>query len=388
MHTPQHERPARRRRQKGATRVFVASTALLAGSALAVALLRPSPIDPAVVEPEPEVPREGPLAPNDRLRSIERLPLGKARGPEDIAIDSAGRVYTGVEDGRILRLTPLADGSVRPETLASCGGRPLGLRFASDGTLITAVAGRGLIAVDPSGEVRELTSHAGGVPIRVANHLAISRDGTIYFTDSSARHDLEHYRLDLLEGRPSGRLLAHEPAIGETRVLASGLSFPNGIALAGDEQALFVAETGRSRVLRYPLAGGRAGRPVPVLEGLPGYPDNLARDERGRLWVALFTVRNRLLDRLHPHPWLKGRVAALPGFLQPDAARFGLVVSFDETGRILESLQDPGGRWIPNITSAVPYRDSVYLGTLETDWLGRLDLAAEPARGPSGGGPR
>lgn len=364
-----HPRPGRRR-----WRVLVVSCAFFAGSALAIAIVLPSPIDPAPIAPEPLAPLAGALAPNERLATVERLPLGQARGAEDIAVDPEGRLYAGVEDGRILRLTVLADGAVRPETFARTTGRPLGLRFAPDGTLLVAVAGRGLLAIDPDGEARELATSAGGAPIRVANHLDVARDGTVYFTDSSARHDLEDHRLDLMEARPSGRLLAFDPGTGEARVLDSGLFFPNGVTLTAGEDALLVAETGRSRILRYPLENGRLSPPEPLLVGLPGYPDNLARDERGVFWLALFTTRNRLLDAIHPHAWLKGRIAALPRFLQPEPARYGCVLSFDESGRVIESLQDPGGRWTPNLTAARPSSGVLYLGNLDASWIGRLVL--------------
>ena len=51
------------------------------------------------------------------------------RGPEDVIADERGRVLTGVEDGRVLRVDGLAEpGRARVETLAETGGRPLGSR--------------------------------------------------------------------------------------------------------------------------------------------------------------------------------------------------------------------------------------------------------------------
>lgn len=387
MHLPSRTKKGAAGRAKGHRGVVVASGVLFAASAISFLLLRPSPIEPRAVQPEPLSPLTGPLTANDRLGTLERVPLGDARGPEDVALDSEGHLYTGVEDGRILRLTVLGDGAVRPETFARTGGRPLGLHFMADGTLLAAVAGRGLLGITPAGDVRELATSAEGRPIRIANHLDVARDDTVYFTDSSTRRDLDDYRLDLIEAQPSGRLLVYEPASGEVHPVDSELFFPNGVALTAQEDALLVAETGRSRILRYPLVDGRLARPEPLLVGLPGYPDNLSRDERGVFWLALFTVRNRLLDRIHPFAWLKGRIAALPRFLQPEAARYGFVVAFDERGRILESFQDPSGRRTPNLTSAVARRGVLYLGNLEAPWLARLDLAEAPPPGGTASNP-
>lgn len=378
MHLRSPSQQGLERLQKGRRRFVAASCAFFAGSAIAIALLRPSPIEPLAVQPEPLLPGTGPLAPNHRLATVERIPLGTARGPEDVAMDASGRLYVGVEEGQILRLTVLADGTVRTETFARTGSRPLGLRFAADDTLLVAVAGRGLLAIERDGRIRELVTSVDGTPISVANHVDVASDGTVFFTDSSTRHPLEDYRLDLIEARPSGRLLALEPASGTARLLDSELFFPNGVALTAREDALLVAETGRSRVLRYPLVEGEPSRPEVLLAGLPGYPDNLSRDEHGDFWLALFTTRNQLLDRIHPFAWLKGRISALPRFLQPEAARYGFILRFDETGRILESYQDPEGGWAPNVTSVHLYDGALYLGNLEASWLAKLSLAESP----------
>ncbi|AJP00605.1 hypothetical protein TU94_02810 [Streptomyces cyaneogriseus subsp. noncyanogenus] len=63
--------------------------------------------------------------------------------------DARGRVLTGVEDGRILRLDGLADpDAVRVEVVADTGGRPLGLGLLPDGPLWVALAGPRVPALD------------------------------------------------------------------------------------------------------------------------------------------------------------------------------------------------------------------------------------------------
>ena len=56
-------------------------------------------------------------------------------GPEDLELDAQGRLYTGLHDGRIVRLTPNADGSLRSETVARAAGRPNGVTSEPDGGL-------------------------------------------------------------------------------------------------------------------------------------------------------------------------------------------------------------------------------------------------------------
>lgn len=50
----------------------------------------------------------GVLEPNDTLMKAELLGQGQLHGPEDTAVDSQGRVYAGLADGRVVRLTPAA----------------------------------------------------------------------------------------------------------------------------------------------------------------------------------------------------------------------------------------------------------------------------------------
>ena len=56
----------------------------------------------------------GVLEPNDTLMKAELLGQGQLHGPEDTAVDSQGRVYAGLADGRVVRLD--ASGRSRPSS--------------------------------------------------------------------------------------------------------------------------------------------------------------------------------------------------------------------------------------------------------------------------------
>ena len=121
-------------------RNIVISSALIITVALATLALV-SPVDSESWTP-PEAPAlRGPLAVNERLTGAELLATGKIVGPEDVDVDSEGRVYAGLADGRIVRV--LKDGTV--EDFANTGGRPLGMEFDSGGRLIVADAWKGLL---------------------------------------------------------------------------------------------------------------------------------------------------------------------------------------------------------------------------------------------------
>lgn len=330
-------------------------------------LLVPSSIDSVALDEPPALPMTGALAPNEDLRSARPMAPGRLEGPEDVAVDAAGRVYTGTADGRIVRISPRPDGSEILETFADTGGRPFGLRFGPTGTLFVADGVKGLLAIDPTGGSRALTTAADGVPFRFTDDLDVAADGKVYFSDASDRFGVDEYLYDLLEARPHGRLLVWDPAAEEAgaRVLLDGLSFANGVALARDGSFVLVNETYRYRVRRYWLTGARQGTSDVFLDHLPGFPDNLTRDPAtGRFWIALFTVRNPAMAFLHPRPFLKDQLAKLPRFLWPKPAPYGLVLEVDERGAIVGSHHDPGGQVVRGVTSAEPHDGKLYLGSL------------------------
>ena len=125
--------------RRGLPRVLIALALVM----LAYFLFWPVPIDPVVWQPAANPAKSGPYAPNDRMSGMRRLPDVGAR-PESVAIDRDGRVYTGLQDGRVVRM--LADGS-GVEPFAQTFGRPLGMKFDAGGNLIVADAFRGLLSV-------------------------------------------------------------------------------------------------------------------------------------------------------------------------------------------------------------------------------------------------
>lgn len=70
-------------------------------------------------------------------------------------------------------------------------GRPLGLRFNREtGELYIADAYYGLMVVGPDGGVAtSVATYAEGTPILFANDLDVHRNGSIFFTDTSARYN-------------------------------------------------------------------------------------------------------------------------------------------------------------------------------------------------------
>jgi sugar lactone lactonase YvrE len=324
----------------------------------------------------------GPYAPNTRLAGLRSIDIGSEVGPEHIAIGPDGKLYAAMESGNLLRMDP--DGG-RREVFASTGGRVLGFDFDASGRLIAADPMKGLLAVTPDARVSVLVDRVGaGDPVRYANSIVVAPDGTIYFTDASTRFAPAEWGgtypasvLDIMEQSASGRVLAHDPATGSTRVVARGLSFANGIALSADGRALFVTETGRYRIWKID-SGARdldvqSGSPKArvLIDNLPGYPDNLMRGRDGRLWVGLFRPRNPAADGLAQRPFLRKVLLRLPRSLLPLGTPYGHVFAFDEEGRVTEDLQDPKGAY-PETTGATETADRLYIHSLHAHTIGWL----------------
>lgn len=342
-------------------------------AALALYLLFwPVGIDPAEWTPGPIPPRTGTLASNRRLADAQRYPIPQGSGPEDLAFDAKGRMYAGLENGRIVRWDSPAG---PPVDFASTGGRPLGLDFGPSGDLYVADGLRGLLRVGPEGSVHVLATQAGGVPFGFTDDVAVAADGTVYFTDASSKYRLGQVIEEVLEHRPNGRLCAWDPVSGTARVILPELYFANGVTIAPDQSFLLVNETTAYRVRRYWLAGDKKGTSEILAADLPGFPDNVTTGD-GRFWVALFAPREPGNEDLLSSTFRRKVAYRLPEFLRPAARRVALVLAIDGRGRIIAFAEDDSpGSYAP-ITSAREHGGRLWLGSLSEPSVASVPLSA------------
>ncbi len=347
------------------------------GAALVLLILYllfwPVPIDPAAWNPPAMPPLAGVYQENSQLCGVERLAKGFALGPEDVAFDAQGRLYSGMADGRIFRFA--ADGS-NPELLAQTGGRPLGLAFDADGVLIVADAFKGLLANSQDGTIRVLTDEVQGGRINFADGLDIAADGTIFFTEASKKFTQDQFLLDLYEHRANGRLLAYDPAAHSTRVIHDNLYFANGVAVSPDQSYLLVSETSAYHIQRYWLRGPRKGQAEVFIDNLPGMPDNIHSDGHDTFWVGIPTgPRGRqMTDSVMPVPFVRQMLLRLPQQLRPAIPRSGYVLAVSSSGSVEATLQDPVGQSYTEITTAREHVGMLYLGSSSEDGMARLPV--------------
>ncbi len=322
-----------------------------------------------------------------KLKAAEILVAGQVDGPEDVLLDADGNIYCGSRGGYLYRIA--APDHAKAEVLAKIGGRPLGLALDREGRIVACVAGMGLVRVTMDGKVelltdqteRSLFSVQDDTTIRMADDLDIAPDGTIYFTDATKRYDIENWGLDLLEGRPNGRLLSYDPATRRTRTVCDNLRFPNGVCLTHDGRHLLVASTWACSILIFDLARLSEG-PRVFASGLPGYPDNVNRASDGGYWVALAGMRNPVFDQAMRHPGLRRRMTRRvpPTNWLFGNLNIGGVLKIDGGGRIVDALWDAPDGPLYMITSMREHEGSLYLGGVTNDKIGRLTLdGADPA---------
>lgn len=322
-----------------------------------------------------------------KLAGAEIIAAGQVDGPEDVILDTAGNLYCGNRDGRILRFAgpDFAQASV----LAKIGGRPLGLALDRDGAIVACVAGMGLVRVTMDGATelltdqteRSLLSIQDDTTIRMADDLDIAPDGTVYFTDATKRYDIENWGLDLLEGRPNGRLLSFDPKTRRTRTVCDNLVFPNGVCVTHDGRHLLVASSWACSVLVFDLARLADG-PRVFLRGLPGYPDNINRASDGGYWIALAGMRNPIFDQAMRHPDLRRRMTKRvpPTNWLFGNLNIGGVLKIDGGGRIVDALWDDPDGPLYMITSMREHAGALYLGGVTNDKIGRLALDGSDSR--------
>lgn len=198
---------------------------------------------------------------------------GFLEGP---CFDAHGNLYVvDIPHGRIFRIAPTGRWSV----VAEYDGEPNGLALHPAGRhLYVADYRNGILRVEiATGAVEPVLARRNGERFKGPNDLVFAGNGDLYFTDQgqTGLHD------------PTGRVYRLSPC-GRLDVLVDNGPSPNGLVLAPDESALFVAMTRDNAVWRVPLFADGGTAKVGRFCGFFGVggPDGLAMDTTGTLFVA------------------------------------------------------------------------------------------------------
>ena len=218
--------------------------------------------------------------------------------PECILAEPDGSLWTADARGGVVHIAP--DGRQRlivqqagiglgrnasAEDLMMRGTLPNGLAFDRDGNIIIANFGTDAIELmTRQGVSRTLYRDLGGVPLGKTNFVLSDSKGRIWFTVTTRQVP---WTKSINERTPDGYVgLIDEHGI---RIVADGFIGTNEIRLDAREQWLYVVETNARRISRLPVgSGGTLGAPeVYGPADLGGFPDGMAFDSYGNLWITL-----------------------------------------------------------------------------------------------------
>ena len=192
-----------------------------------------------------------------------------------------GRLFfSDMHDRRVLCLDPAS--SEAPHEVLSVPGRPSGLGWAPDGSLlVVSMTDRRLLRLasgEAGGRVEGVGS-LGGLASFHCNDMVV---------DALGRPHLRCFGFDL-ENRaplPPGEQTLVTPE-GEARVVAERLAFPNGSVITPDGRTLIVGETFGACLTAFDIAAdGSLGERRAWAKLDAAVPDGICLDEEGAIWVA------------------------------------------------------------------------------------------------------
>lgn len=293
-----------------------------------------------------------------RPSDLGRFGQGLTR-PECVLCTGAGDVVVSNWKGGVTHVRP--DGSQRD--ILSQGPTPIGTNgFAvlANGDFLLANLhndGGGVWRLHPDGAAEPYLVEVEGQPIQPANYVGLDRQGRVWITVST-RHE--------------PRSLAQRPDIADgyvilvdakgARVVADGLGYTNEAIVDGAGDWLYVNETFGRRTSRFPIRGdGSLGRRETITEyGAGTYPDGLAFDEAGAVWITS-VISNRVI-RVEPDGTqeilLEEADAAVLDAIEADfqAGRFGPASHEKIRTEVMQSIS--------SIAFGGPDRKTAYLGNL------------------------
>jgi gluconolactonase len=215
------------------------------------------------------------------LSRVKTIGAGLLR-PEGVMVADDGTIYTADGRGRCARI----EKSGKTIFFGDLEGLPNGLCLDKDGNCIVANIGNGQVqSLSPSGTHKVLMTEADGKQMGSPNFPFMDSKNRLWVSNSTDHEDLDA----ALQGPiPDGGVVLIQN--GKSRIVADGICFSNGLTPDADEKTLYVAETMKRRILRYDIAddGSLSGREVygPDILGALGYPDGIAFDEAGNLWIT------------------------------------------------------------------------------------------------------
>jgi hypothetical protein len=197
------------------------------------------------------------------------------------------------------------------------------------GALAVGLDGKGVLVVEGPHAGRTI-AQVGGRPLLCPTTALFLTPDELIIANGAADHPAAEWKRDLMERGATGSVwsvdLRHQNT--EPELLASGLAFPSGLAVASDKK-LYVSEAWLHRIVA--LDGRAAATPNVLLRDLPAYPGRITSAPDGGFWLSLFAPRNqlvefvlrenayrrRMIDNIDPAYWIAPALSSGASFLEP-----------------------------------------------------------------------
>lgn len=202
--------------------------------------------------------------------------------PESIIAQPNGTLWTSDGRGGVTRINP----DDTQQFLSGLGGEPNGLAMADDGSLLVANIGIGTLQkLCPNGRTETVLTEVNGVTLTCANFVFLDSKNRIWAAFSTRE---QQWWAAAAKPRPDGYIvLINEKG---ARIVMDGIYFTNEIRLDAREEYLYVAETMKSRIIRFRVQsdGSLTDKEVVGPNGLGtgAQVDGFAFDSEGNIWVT------------------------------------------------------------------------------------------------------
>lgn len=264
---------------------------------------------------------------------LEYIQLNQIAGPESVAIDKNGLLYTGLSDGRIVELDPLKKYKMRqvlrfnmsPQCVdnnllqISFCGRFLQMRIANN-TLYALEASNGLYKINVAGS-KTLLGPKKLNEINLFNGFAFDpkEPNLAYITVSSTKWGLQRIIWSIMDADNSGQLIALDIKTGKRVIVLDKLMTPNGIDVDAKRDQIIFSETTLSRIssislkdVRTAIKTAKDGDKLTNIDRktlisiVPGTPDNVIVHSDD-VYIALPIIKQGkdLMDHLANKPSLR-----------------------------------------------------------------------------------
>ena len=217
---------------------------------------------------------------------------------EGPVFDRQGNLYFSHRAG-IYKLPP---GGEPVEWISDASAGFNGHKILPDGTHLVCASKKSAVwRLDAAGKfLGDASLECDGKPLVEPNDITLDAHGGFYFTDPSGSRT-----------EPVGSVYYVNQS-GKTTRAVTGLIVPNGLVIDPSAKFLYVSETTRNRILRFPIAApGKLGKmevfaTLPARAGHQAVPDGMAVDTNGNLYVAhlgtshvlVLSPRGKLLQQL------------------------------------------------------------------------------------------